>query len=208
LTLVDEQVGLLIEIAELGITIRVLAPFGHLGVGLKRVAEPMQEAQHRTRGDLEILGHQLLGQLGRRLRRPTQPRHRVAPGLGVDEFVESFEQLGLGVEQGLVASTRGTLPVGRLDTALHFGLGLNHGVAAHTRRRRHRRLVATSEHLRHGAGDYPTLAFVEVLEDHLEESRKSAVGDPHMTRVLRAHYSGVNARATAPVGPSFARVTP
>src|ERR1700676_1624091 len=48
---------------ELGVVVGVLASFCHLGVGLERVAEFVQEAQHRARGHFESLAHQFVGQL-------------------------------------------------------------------------------------------------------------------------------------------------
>ena len=186
MVVVDEGVGLVVQVVELGVTVGVLASLGHLGVGLERVAESVQQAQHRARGDLETLAHQLVGQLGGGLRRPAQLRHRVAPGLGVDELVEGAEQTGLGVEQRLVATTRGAQPHRWLDARRDFSLGLDHRVAAHPRRDRHRRLATTPEHLRRRTGDDPALHLVHVGQDHFEESREPFLGDLHTARLLRA----------------------
>jgi len=91
LTAVDEALSDVVEIAELAVTIRVLSALGHLGVGLQRVAEAMQQTQHRARRHVEATAHELFGQVGRGLRRPTQQRHRSATGLGMDQPVERFE---------------------------------------------------------------------------------------------------------------------
>ena len=140
--------GHVVEIAELGVAVGMLAALGDLGVGLQRVAEAVQQAQHRARRHLEALAHQILGQVRRGLRRPTQQRHRVAPRLGMHQLVERLEQTGLLVDQRLVATARRPQTSRRLDPGRHFRLGLDHRVAAHPRRRGHRRLAAPTQHLR------------------------------------------------------------
>jgi hypothetical protein len=70
---------LLVEVAELGISIRMLLPFEGLGVGLQ--AEPVvpQQFAYRRRRDRMTLPGQLLGQVPQRLGRPPQRRHRITP---------------------------------------------------------------------------------------------------------------------------------
>ena len=74
---------------------------------------------------------QVLGQTCGGLRRPAQERHRVATGVGMDQFVESGEQIGLGLGARLHSCTRIPYPIRRLDARLHFRHGLDDGVAAH-----------------------------------------------------------------------------
>ena len=85
-----------------GSSSRVLTSLGHLGVGLERVTQAVQQTQHRATS--KALVHQFCSQLRRRLRRPVQLRHRVSPSLGIHQFVEGLEQAGLGVGQRLVAT--------------------------------------------------------------------------------------------------------
>jgi hypothetical protein len=44
---VDEVLGQVVEVTELGVAVGMLASLRHLGVGLQRIAETMQQAQHR-----------------------------------------------------------------------------------------------------------------------------------------------------------------
>ena len=46
LAVVDERARGVVEVVELGVAVGVLATFGDLGVGLERVAELVQQAQH------------------------------------------------------------------------------------------------------------------------------------------------------------------
>ncbi len=86
---------------------------------------------HRTSRHLEALTDQLVSQLGRRLRRPTQLRHRVAPSLGVHELVEGLQESGL-LRLGFdVTAADGALAVRGHDPGLHLPLGLDHSVTAH-----------------------------------------------------------------------------
>ena len=39
------------DVAELGVAVGMLATLVHLGIGLQRVAQAMQQTQHRTRAD-------------------------------------------------------------------------------------------------------------------------------------------------------------
>ena len=83
LAVVDEPLGHVSQIAELGVPIGMLAALADLGVGLQGItAQTVQQAQHRATRYLETLTDQFLGQLGRRLRRPAQQRHRIAARLG------------------------------------------------------------------------------------------------------------------------------
>jgi hypothetical protein len=48
LVVVNEGTRRVVEMVELGFTVGLLAPFGHLGVGLERVTELVQKEQHRA----------------------------------------------------------------------------------------------------------------------------------------------------------------
>lgn len=141
---------------------------------------------HRTSRHLEALTDQLVSQLGRRLRRPTQLRHRVAPSLGVHELVEGLQESGL-LRLGFdVTAADGALAVRGHDPGLHLPLGLDHSVTAHPRRGRHCSLAAPTQHLRHRTGHHPPLHLVHVRNDHLEKSRESLGGDLAWTLSITA----------------------
>jgi len=69
---------------------------------------------------------------------------------------------------------------------LDLALGLDDGVAAHSRCHRHRSLAAPPEQLGHCPRDHPALDLVHVRQDHVEESRETLVGELHVVMMLRA----------------------
>ena len=107
--------------------------------------------------------------------------------VGTDEFRKRFEQARLLVDQRLVATAGRPQPSRRLDPRHQLGLRFDHRVAAHPRRRRHRRLAAPPQHLRRSPGDHAALHLVQVRQSHLEESRERLRRDLHTTTILRAH---------------------
>jgi len=187
LAVVGEGDGHVVQVAELGVTVGVLAALGDLGIGLQRVAQLVQQPQHRARRHLEAFAQQFRGQLGGGLRRPAQQRHRVAPGLGMDQLVQGFEQPGLLLGQRLVATAGSTQAVGGLHSRCHLCHRLDDGVAAHARRLRHRRLATTARQLRRRPGHHPALALIQVRQDHIEEPREPFGRDLHTVTVLRAY---------------------
>ncbi len=48
LVVIDEALGHVVEVPELAVSVGVLTALGDLGVGLHRIAELMQQAQHRA----------------------------------------------------------------------------------------------------------------------------------------------------------------
>jgi hypothetical protein len=76
---------LLVDVAELGIPIRVLRALQGLGVGLQAEALlPQQPADRGRRDDMALLG-ELLGEVPQRLGRPAQRRHRIPPLVWLDQ---------------------------------------------------------------------------------------------------------------------------
>ena len=73
---------------ELAVAVGVLASFGYLGIGLERVAQEVQEAQHRTRGDV-------------------YPRRTSSSASLADDFdVQRSLDIGLPLVSGLTSSSR------------------------------------------------------------------------------------------------------
>src|SRR5436853_526769 len=68
-----------------------------------------------------------------------------------------------------------------------LGLGLDHGVAAPPRRRRHRSLAAPTQHLRRRTSNHTALHLIHMRQDHIEESRERLRRDLHTVTLLRAH---------------------
>jgi hypothetical protein len=187
LVVIDEVAGQIVEVAELAVAIGMLASLGHLGVGLQRIAQTMQQAQHRPRGHGEPLADEFLGQLRGRLRGPSQQRHRVPPRLGMDQFVQRLQQARLLVDQRLVAAARRPQTCRRLDSRRHLSLGLDHRVAAHPRRHGHCGFAAPSQHLRRRPRHDPPLQLVQMRQDHPEEPRERLRRQLHTLTILRAY---------------------
>jgi len=98
--------GLVVEVAELGVAVLVLAALGGLDVGLQAVTSfPQQSADHEIT-DLVPLLAQRRGQRPDRLAGPAQRRHRIPTGHRVDQRLERRHQL-LVVRLGTFATTAG-----------------------------------------------------------------------------------------------------
>src|SRR5450755_4689668 len=72
-----ERTDLIVDVPELGITVRMLVTLNGLGVGLQAVPGPLQQPAHRQRTDLMPDPGQLISQTHRRLRGPPQRRLRI-----------------------------------------------------------------------------------------------------------------------------------
>jgi hypothetical protein len=88
----------------------------------------------------------------------------LSASLWVYQLVECFEQAWRGLDQGLSPFTWRALTFlglhARLDHDYDLGRGLDHSVATQPRRLGHSTLVV--EHLRSGACNDATLAFVQM----------------------------------------------
>lgn len=120
----DEARSGVVEVAELAVAIGMGGALLLLGRCLEAVAQPLEQSAHGVVGDAEALAHQVLGQVCRRLRRPPQQRHRVAPGLGMHQLVEASRRPGWISVSGLApapGSRRrddGSMPASTSDCAL------------------------------------------------------------------------------------------
>ena len=103
------------------------------------------------------------------------------------QFIERRQQPGLLVDQRFVASAQRPQTRRRLDAGCDLGLSLDHRVAAHTRRSRHRGLAAPTQHLRRRARHHAPLHLIHMRQNHLEESRERLRRDLHTARILRAN---------------------
>ena len=85
LLLVLEDLGSPINVLELRIPVRVVAALERLAVGLETVAQSMEESVDRPLTDRMPLGLECRRQRGRTLACPSEQRHRVATGHGIDQ---------------------------------------------------------------------------------------------------------------------------
>ncbi len=183
---------LVVDVAELAVTVRVLGALAHLGVGLQAVADVVEHPAHQRRAGLVAQAGQLLGELARRLHRPAQRRHRIAPALRLDQGVQHHQHLGIEVDRRLAARTwaahpiRARHPLGQLP-----GPG-DERVTAHAGDLRHPGLTATGEHLHHRRSQEPPLTLVEQWQNRREEPLQRLLADLHAMRVARATISGAD----------------
>jgi hypothetical protein len=97
---------LLVDVAELGIPIRVLCALQGLGGGLQAEAVLSQQpADGGRRDDMALLG-ELLGKVPQRLRRPAQRRHRIPPLAWLDQPQQGRHQLRVFVLSPFAPTTR------------------------------------------------------------------------------------------------------
>ncbi len=84
---------LIVDVAELGVSIRVIgSPLVCLAVGLQAVAGFVQQSSYRARADGVSLAGRFVGQVAGALAGPTQGRLRVPSGEGIDQLVQSSQQ--------------------------------------------------------------------------------------------------------------------
>jgi hypothetical protein len=105
----------------------------------------------------------------------------------MNQLVQRFQQARLLVDQRLVATAHSPQPGRRRNPPRHLGLSLDHRVAAHPRRRGHRRLAASAYHLRRRPRHDPPLQLIHVRQNHIEESRERLRRDLHTATILRAY---------------------
>lgn len=133
----------------------------------------------------------------------------------VDDFdVQRSNDIGLPRVSGWTSSSRASSrpgcfslngrsppPVARRrsggsHTSRHFRSCLDDGVAAHAGSVGHHRLAASPKQLGSRAGNDPTLALVQVGQDHIEEPREPLRRELHTATILRAYYRGVDPNGT------------
>ena len=109
-----------VEVAELGVPVRVLLALDRLGVALQAVPQLTgQQGGHGRGRHLMSPPGQRLGQVPGRLGRPFQRRHRIAPGLRLHQRLQCLKQTRIGLDQRPASRPRpadpAVLRLGRLD---------------------------------------------------------------------------------------------
>ena len=189
LAVVDEGGGHVVEVVELGVAVGVLATLGHLGVGLERVAEAVQQAQYRTRARRRSPGApdpqpawsttstssaaSTSGCPGSRGTRAHRAHRAGRAGASVSD---------LSPPPGARSRAEGSMPAATSASALITVLRLIPEAVATAVLPPRPSISAV------GTGDDPALHLVHMRQDHLEESREPLLGDLHTrqdtTRVL------------------------
>ena len=97
----QERFDLLVEVAELGIPVGMLAPFQRLGRGLQAVAGVLEQRGHRPIPDPVAPLLQGARQLPGALAGPPQRRHRIAARVRVDQRLQIGQQGRVSLGQRL-----------------------------------------------------------------------------------------------------------
>ena len=100
-----------VEVLELCIPIRVGTALQSFAVGLKTIAEVMEESIHRPLTHQIPLGLEGRRQLGRTLAGPPQERHRVPTSDRIHQGFQGTEKVGIMHTQWLTASARTVYPL-------------------------------------------------------------------------------------------------
>ena len=182
--------GLLADVAELGVPVRVLLPLDGLGVGLQ--AEPLgpQQAADRVGGDRVALGGQLGRQAAGRLRRPPQRRHRVAPLIRLHQGQQRREQPRVQVSGPLAAPARTPDPAQRPRTGIQLVDSQRHRALADPGSPCHQPDPAMAQRPGLRAHQQPPLPLIQMREDHRELRRQDLprlLHAAHTTAACRKH---------------------
>ena len=167
---------LLVDVAELGVPVRVLRSFEGLGVALE--AEPVlpqQLAGRRCRDRMPLPG-QLIGQVPQRLGRPPQRRHRIAPLVGLVQRQQGRQQLRILLRGPLTSPALPSHPPSgqRLLAAFQLGHTLADGGLADPGRLRDGAHAAMAQQPGLSCQRQTLLTFVQMREQHLESNGKPA----------------------------------
>ena len=109
-----------VEVAELGVAIRVLGTLELLGGRLQAVAGLVQQPPHQPFAGRMALPGQRDRQLPRRLDRPAQRRLRITPGVRVDEALQRRRQRRIHRLRSFAPGTCSPYPPGIGCTAVEF----------------------------------------------------------------------------------------
>jgi hypothetical protein len=148
-----------------------------------------QQVSDGVRADPMALAGQLAGQHPRRLRRPPQRRHRVAPLLGLDQGQQRRPQAGVEIDGALASAADPADPTQRLGPRLQLVNTRRHGRLPHSRSPGDQPNPAMPQRPRLSTHQQPPLPLVEMREDRLKLRRQRflAHSEPHSTRLCRNH---------------------
>jgi hypothetical protein len=121
------DLGLLVEVAELGVPVGMLGALQGLDRALQPVALLLQQPPHRIVADRMPGRGERLGQLSGGLARPAQRALGVAAGVGIDQPIQRLQQAGIGIAAPLGAVVLADAPP-RVGWLVELG-----GATAHRR---------------------------------------------------------------------------
>ena len=132
-----------VDVLELGIAVRVLAPFFGFAIALQTIPLGSQQSAHGTRADRMPLASQFRRQLRGAFASPAQRRHRIAACDGINQISQRLGQLGIMLRGCLASSARLTQSrrnrrLGLLRAGVQFCQPVCNRVAGDPRRAAHR----------------------------------------------------------------------
>jgi len=105
-----KRLGSPIDILELGIPIRMTFALDRLAIGLKAVAQVVEQSVDRPLADDVSSAPKTIGQLMRTLARPPQRRHRIATSHGINQGFQFTKQIRVMIGHRLSPAPWRTYP--------------------------------------------------------------------------------------------------
>ncbi len=178
--------GLLIDVAELRVPVRVLAALDGLGVALQ--AEPLrpQQVTHGVRADLMALAGQFLRQRAGRLRRPPQRRHRIPPLHRLHQRQQRQAQPRIQLGGPLAPPARPPRPAQRLSPRVQLIHSQRHRGLADPGSPGHQPDPAMAQRPGLRSHQEPPLPLIQMREDRPELRRQHLPGNLHHAHTTQA----------------------
>jgi hypothetical protein len=167
--------GLLVDIAELGVPVGVLGALLGLEGALQRVALLGEQPADGVVGDLEALRGKRVGQLAGRLAGPPQRRLRVPTSVRVDQLVQRAEQARVPLDQPLGSAAGTPDAPTRVRRVVQFSHPGVHGRAGQPTDPGHARAATTTERAGGRTGQQAALLLGQVRGNQLVQSAQHGV---------------------------------
>jgi hypothetical protein len=175
-----------VDVAELGVSVHVLAAFLLLRGALQAIAQPGEQLAYHRRRDGESLFIQGICKLVGGLGGPLQGRHGIAPRLWGDEVVELEQKVGVLVDQPWPSRSWTAHPIGGLSSLVDLAGTSLDGGTAHACRPGDCSDAAPPEGTCLRASQEPLLALVEMRGEPGKHLCQCALAHLHTTRLQRA----------------------
>ncbi len=175
--------GLVIDVAELGVAVGMLSAFDGPGVGLQAEAFLPQQVPDRVSAHLVSPTGELDREIPGRLRRPAQRRHRIPARIRLDKCQQRGSQTRIHVCGLLPPAAGPTDPPQRFLTGLQLVHALTHRCLTDLSRTRDRPDPAMSQDPGLGPHQQPPLPLLQLREQHLKLHGElvTRLGDTHTT---------------------------
>ena len=185
-SLAQRRFDLLIDVAELGVAIRMLGAFFRLAVALETVILIMQQLTHFDGTDRMLFPRQFPSQRLRTLTNPPQGRFRIAPRSRFNQPIQRRQQLRIAIRDTLASGPSLPYPsLGKRDALGNLPKTLGDRHARQSARTLHRAHPAISQRLRLVGCYEPARPLIEQRPYAAKLVPESAVRDLH-TRTIES----------------------